>query len=225
MHDDAPMIPLNFKRIAPDAMGTAAQDLLERMTRRRSVRQFSDTPIEIETVRRCIDIAAQAPSGANKQPWTFVLVTDPALKAKIRAAAEAEERTFYGGRAPQDWLDDLRQFGTDPEKPFLERAPALIILFSQTQGSAGEKHYYVRESVGIACGMLLMSLHLSGLGTLTHTPSPMNFLHKILERPPNERAFLVIPVGYPEADCTVPDISRKSRSEYLIEKDHSSTSA
>ena len=157
------------------------------------------------------------PSGANKQPWTFALVTDPEVKRRIREAAEAEERSFYGGRAPEDWIDDLKPFGTDASKSYLESAPALIVVFSQSQGADGAKHYYVKESVGLAAGMLIAALHLSGLATLTHTPSPMKFLGEVLGRPDNERPFLLLPVGYPERGCQVPDITRKPLGEILVE--------
>jgi nitroreductase len=183
------------------------------------VRDFSDEPIPDDVVERCIETAAQAPSGANKQPWTFVLVTDPAIKSEIRAAAEAEERAFYAGRAPPRWLADLEPLGTDADKPFLEEAPVLIVVFAQRRGaSADERHYYVSESVGIACGFLLAALHDAGLAALTHTPSPMAFLAEILERPATERAYLLIPVGYPAAGCQVPRIERKSLAEVLIRR-------
>ncbi len=215
--DDLPTTPLDFERQPPEAMQARADGLLTALSRRRSVRHFSDAPIPLDVVRRCIRAAAQAPSGANKQPWTFALVTDPQIKAKIRTAAEQEERSFYGGRAPQSWLDDLAPLGTDAHKPFLELAPALVVVFAHRTGEDGGKNYYVNESVGIACGMLLASLHLCGLATLTHTPSPMGFLGRILDRPAYERAYLLIPVGYPADDCRVPDISRKPVDEVLVE--------
>jgi nitroreductase len=168
---------------------------------------------------KCIETAAQAPSGANKQPWTFVLVTDPATKKKIRLAAEEEERAHYGGRAPDSWLQDLEPLGTDEHKPFLETAPALIVVFAQRYGETrDEQHYYVNESVGIAVGFLLAALHHAGFAALTHTPSPMKFLAAILGRPENERPYLLIPVGYPEDGCEVPDIRRKELKEVLVEK-------
>ena len=186
--------------------------------RRRSVRRFSPEPIPLDVVRDCVRAAVSAPSGANKQPWTFVLVTDPEVKRRIREAAEAEERAFYGGRAPQRWLDELQPFGTGPDKPFLEVAPALIVVFAQKHGGGpDERHYYVQESVGLATGMLLAALHHAGLATLTHTPSPMGFLAKVLNRPERERPFLLIPVGYPARGCRVPDIARKPLSEVLVE--------
>ena len=165
----------------------------------------------------CIETAAQAPSGANKQPWTFVLVESAETKRAIREAAEAEERAFYGGRAPTKWLEDLAALGTNEHKPFLEEAPALIAIFAQKHGGTDdEKHYYVAESVGIATGLLLASLHHAGLATLTHTPSPMGFLGDLLGRPRHERAYLLVPVGYPSSDCTVPDIARKSLDDVLV---------
>jgi len=166
----------------------------------------------------CIETAGQAPSGANKQPWTFVLVTNPEVKRRIREGAEEEERAHYGGRASERWLADLEPLGTDEHKPFLETAPALIVVFARRHGPApGEQHYYVNESVGIAAGFLLAALHHAGFATLTHTPSPMKFLNTILSRPDYERAFLVIPVGYPAPDCRVPDIARKPLRDYLVE--------
>ena len=199
-------------------MRARADALTHEMRARRSVRHFSDAPIPLDVVRRCIELAAQAPSGANKQPWTFALVTDPETKARIREGAEAEERAFYGGRAPRRWLDDLTPLGTDADKPFLEDAPALVVVFAQSRGPENARHYYVRESVGIASGMLLMALHLCGLATLTHTPSPMGFLGTVLGRPATEKAYLLIPVGYPADGCRVPAIERKPLSEVLVER-------
>jgi iodotyrosine deiodinase len=215
---DPVLVPLGFERLDPDAMRERATAFLERMRTRRSVRQFSSEPVPLDVITSCIEAAAQAPSGANKQPWTFVLVTDAELKRRIREGAEEEERAFYGGRAPDRWLEDLAPLGTDASKPFLEDAPALVVVFAQRHGSDDERHYYVQESVGIACGLLLAALHHAGLGTLTHTPSPMGFLADILGRPKNERPYLLIPVGYPASDCTVPDIQRKALSEVLIER-------
>jgi nitroreductase len=214
------VIPLAFPRRSENEMRERAGALLDELRARRSVRFFSDAPIPLDVVKACIETAGQAPSGANKQPWTFVLVTDPALKKEIREGAEAEEREFYGGRAPARWLADLAPIGTTWEKPFLETAPALIVVFAQKHGAdADERHYYVAESVGIACGFLIAALHHAGLATLTHTPSPMQFLAKILSRPANERPYLLLPVGYPTADCVVPDITRKEPSEYLVVRD------
>ena len=209
-------VPLRFARLSPEEMRARARDLSSDLQRRRSVRAFSTEPVPLGVIERCIEAAASAPSGANKQPWTFVVVTDPALKHEIRLAAEEEERAFYGGRAPERWLEDLRPIGTDERKPFLESAPALIVVFAQRHGGEPEsRNYYVQESVGIACGFLLASLHRAGLATLTHTPSPMGFLREILGRPEHERAFLLVPVGLPEAGCTVPDLSRKPLEEVL----------
>jgi iodotyrosine deiodinase len=211
--------PLDFKRLEPEQMREASETFLETMRRRRSVRTFSGDSVPREVLLNCIEAAAQAPSGANKQPWTFVLVTDPELKHKIRESAEVEERAHYGGRAPEAWLADLAPLGTDANKPFLEIAPALIVVFAQKYGEQkDDQHYYVNESVGIATGFLLAALHHAGFVTLTHTPSPMKFLAEILERPENERAYILIPVGYPAEGCIVPDIDRKSLEEVLIEK-------
>ena len=213
------MRPLMFKRRSPEEMQARAASFRAEMTERRSVRFFSPEPIPPGVLEDCIATAAQAPSGANKQPWTFALVRDPTLKSRIRQAAEAEEREFYHRRAPQRWLDDLAPFGTNPDKPFLEIAPALIIVFAQKHGDDPEdRHYYVQESVGIACGFLLAALHHAGLATLTHTPSPMGFLQELLDRPSNERAFLLIPVGLPADDCEVPHIQRKALDEVMVQK-------
>jgi len=212
-----PRIPYAYQRPREaDVLGRATE-FCELMRTRRSVREFSKDPVPIEAIERCIEAAAQAPSGANKQPWTFCLVTDPAVKRDIRIAAEAEEKAFYHERAPRRWLDDLKAFGTDEHKPFLETAPALIVLFAQRHGQEiDERHYYVNESVGIAAGILLSALHGAGLAALTHTPSPMKFLSDVLRRPKNERAYLLIPVGYPARGVTVPDIERKRLDDVLI---------
>jgi nitroreductase len=211
-------VPLAFVRRPVVEMRDRASAWADEAERRRSVRHFSSEPVPLDVVRECVRAAASAPSGANKQPWTFVLVTDPDVKRRIRASAEAEERAFYGGRAPQRWLDDLGPFGTGPEKPFLEVAPALIVVFAQKHGERpDERHYYVQESVGLATGMLLAALHRAGLATLTHTPSPMRFLSEVLNRPERERPFLLIPVGYPAGGCRVPDIARKPLSDVLVE--------
>jgi iodotyrosine deiodinase len=214
----APMRALEFTRHSRPEMRRRADEFFEAIRRRRTVRHFSKDPIPLDVVRRCIEAAATAPSGANKQPWTFVLVTDAATKTRIREAAEQEERSFYSGRAGERWLQDLKVLGTDENKPFLEIAPALIVVFAQRHGKAAdERHYYVQESVGIACGFLLAALHHAGLATLTHTPSPMGFLSKILGRPDNERAYLLIPVGYPANRCVVPSITKKALSDVLVE--------
>ena len=186
------------------------------MIQRRTIRDFSDRPIPIEIIQNTIQTASSAPSGANKQPWHFVIVKDPVVKKDIRIAAEKEEKEFYEHRAPDYWLQDLNQFGTDWHKPFLEIAPYLIVVFKQSYdlGKRGKrKNYYVNESVGIASGFLLTALHNAGLATLTHTPSPMGFLEKILKRPENEKAVLLIPVGYPAENAKVPDLKKKSFQE------------
>lgn len=195
--------------------------LRRRMAERRTVRAFSPDPVDERLVLDAIAVAATAPSGAHQQPWTFVLVTDPDVRARIREAAETEERTSYGGRLGAEWLAALRPLGTDEHKPHLTDAPYLIVVFAQRyylDERTGEKHkhYYVDESVGIAVGMLLTALHLAGLAALTHTPSPMRFLREILGRPRNEKAFAVVPVGYPAEDATVPDLTRKPLDRVLF---------
>lgn len=191
----------------------------ELMDKRRSVREFSDKAVPIEVIKNIIKTASSAPSGAHKQPWTFCVVSSADIKKEIRKAAEKEEFTNYNGRMSEEWLEDLKVFGTDWHKPFLETAPYLIIVFKKAYDfdENGEKlkNYYVNESVGIACGFLIAAIHNAGLITLTHTPSPMNFLEKILERPKNERAFLLLPVGYPVDNAEVPDLKRKDLSEVM----------
>ncbi len=191
-----------------------AREFREHLQSRRTVRDFAPDPVPMEVIREALLAAGTAPNGANRQPWHFAVVTDPAVKGQIREAAEEEEREFYGGRAPDDWLEALAPLGTDAEKPFLETAPVLIAIFAQSWGTdaAGEriKNYYVTESVGIACGMLITALHTAGLATLTHTPSPMGFLNSILGRPENERAFLLLVVGHPAEGAEVPRITKKS---------------
>ncbi|MBX3390235.1 MAG: nitroreductase family protein [Phycisphaeraceae bacterium] len=199
----------------------AAREFYETMKLRRSVRMFSHKPVSDETIRWCIAAAGTAPSGANKQPWRFVAVSDPALKRKIREGAEAEEREFYERRATPEWLADLVPLGTDADKGFLEVAPWLIAVFKLMKTDADESGaqgqvYYVNESVGIACGMLLSAIHHAGLVALTHTPSPMRFLTEILGRPEYERPFLLIPVGYASDDCVVPAITRKRVEEIAV---------
>lgn len=212
--------PLEFNRLSPEQMRERAAQFLQTVSSRRSVRQYSPEPVPRDAILDCIRAAGQAPSGANKQPWTFVLVTNASLKQRIREAAEAEEREHYGGRASERWLADLEPLGTDADKPFLTIAPALIVVFAQRHGPRpDDQHYYVSESVGIAVGFLLAALHSAGFATLTHTPSPMKFLNEILARPQNERAYLLIPIGYPADGCRVPDIGRKSLHEYLVEMD------
>lgn len=212
-----PYKKINFSKISTDEMNLRSKSLLHQIQLRRSVRDFSSQNVPIEVIKNCIKTAASAPSGANKQPWHFSLVQDKKIKKEIRVAAENEEKQFYEHRASKEWLEDLNQFGTDWKKPFLETAPFLIIIFSQVfeKNADGEnrKNYYVNESVGIAAGFLLAALHNAGLATLTHTPSPMNFLAKILKRPDNERAYLLIPVGYPSKNAKVPIISKKPFSK------------
>ena len=180
---------------------------------RRTIREFSPQPVDRSVIEECIMAAGTAPSGAHKQPWHFAVVSDPAIKKAIRTAAEEEEEAFYGGRAPEEWLDALRPFGTDQHKPFLETAPYLIAIFARNYdlGTDGgrSKNYYVQESVGIATGMLITALHHAGLSTLTHTPSPMGFLNEVLERPANERAVILLVVGHASPDARVPDLTRK----------------
>lgn len=190
-----------------------ARSFRDVMRRRRTVRDFSGRGVPRELLEACLAAAATAPSGANRQPWHFVAVSDPETKRRIRHEAEAEERAFYEGRAPDEWLEALRPLGTGPEKPFLETAPWLVAIFAESYSidEAGEKvkNYYVQESVGIATGILITALHRAGLATLTHTPSPMGFLNGILERPDNERPFLLLVAGYPAADAEVPAIEKK----------------
>ncbi len=196
-----------------------SENYFEWLNKRRSVRHFSDKPVAIEVIENIIKSAATAPSGANKQPWTFCVVQNPDIKRKIRKAAEEEERKSYDVRMSDEWLNDLKYLGTDAEKSFLETAPYLIIVFKRPYelNDDGKKHqnYYVNESVGLACGFLISAIHNAGLVTLTHTPSPMRFLEQILERPSNERAFLLLPVGYEAEKVYVPDIGRKPLNRVL----------
>jgi iodotyrosine deiodinase len=211
-------IPLDFHRLPRAEQSARAQDFYDAMRTRRTVRDFSPDPVPFVLIETAIRTAATAPSGANRQPWHFVVVANPEIKRRICQAAEEEERAFYDHRAPDDWLEALAPLGTDWHKPFLEIAPYLIVVFREDYGvsknAAGEeqkeKNYYVMESVGIACGMLLASLHLAGLATLTHTPSPMGFLSQILHRPKNEKPYLLIPVGYPAEGAKVPNIEKKA---------------
>jgi len=216
MHSFIPHIPFQ-PGLRPEE---ASQQFYEVMQKRRSVRMFSDQHVSREVVENIIRAAGTAPSGANKQPWRFVAVNDPSIKREIRLAAEEEEREFYARRANPTWLADLAPLGTDEHKAFLEIAPWLIVVFKLMKDDAPGEHsdqvYYVNESVGIAVGMLLTAIHMSGLVALTHTPSPMKFLAGILQRPAHERPFLLIPIGYPSADCTVPDIQRKPIEEIMI---------
>ena len=185
-----------------------AQQFYREMQRRRSVRDFDTRPVPREVIEQCLLAAGTAPSGANQQPWFFSVITDPGHKRRVREAAEVEERAFYSGRAPQEWLDALAPLGTDPNKPFLEEAPVVIAIFAQKYGvhPDGEKfsHYYVPESVGIASGFLIAALHHAGLATLTHTPNPMSFLNKLCGRPSSEKPVILLVVGYPKPGCQVP---------------------
>ena len=196
-----------------------SKDFFNKMKTRRTIRDFSSKDIPVKVLENAIKSAGRAPSGANQQPWHFVLVSNEKIKKSIRNAAEEEEKAFYTKRAPKEWLNALKHIGTDANKPHLEKAPYLIIVFAErysvNKKSEKIKNYYVSESVGIATGFLITALHLSGLATLTHTPSPMKFLNKILNRPLNESAYLIIAVGYPENNTTVPVISKKKISEFL----------
>jgi nitroreductase len=196
----------------------ALAQLHDALRRRRSVRMFSERPVAEATIAWLVRCAHTAPSGANKQPWRFVCVRDAAVKARIRAGAEAEERAFYGGRANEQWLRDLAPLGTDADKPFLTTAPWLVVVFQLVHGDDGGQVYYLKESVGIACGLFLAAAQLAGLATLTHTPSPMSFLNEILGRPRHERPFLLIPVGHAAADCVVPAaaIARRPLDEVMV---------
>jgi iodotyrosine deiodinase len=218
------MEPLVFERQPADEQLRRVREFYEQMRRRRTVRHFSSESVPLEIIETAIRAAATAPSGANQQPWRFVVVSNPETKARIRAAAEAEEKDFYEHRAPKEWLEALAPLGTDWHKPFLETAPYLIVVFrldyelrrNEKDEEIKAKNYYAQESVGIAVGILLAALHLAGLATLTHTPSPMGFLGKVLGRPKNERASMIVPVGYPAPDAKVPRIRKKELCEVMI---------
>ncbi|MFI0795922.1 nitroreductase family protein [Micromonospora rubida] len=199
-------------------MNRTARAFADQMAARRSVRHFSAEPVPLDVVEEAVRAAATAPSGANLQPWRFVVVTDAERRRRLREAAEAEEAEFYTRRASADWLHAVAPMGTDWQKPFLETAPVVIVVFEVHQGPHTPKPYYVKESVGIAVGVLITALHLSGLATLTHTPSPMRFLNEICERPAEERACVVMPVGYPAEGVTVPDLARKPLSEVMVRR-------
>ena len=214
-------LPLPFERLPLDESRARVAALRDLLKKRRSVRDFAPDPVPLDLVDAAIEAAASAPSGANRQPWRFVVVGDPETKRRIREAAETEEREFYERRATPEWKADLAPLGTDWRKPFLERAPWLVVVFAldwepepwPDGGQARHKNYYVQESVGIAVGMLLAALHAAGLATLTHTPSPMGFLGRVLGRPRNERPYVLVPVGYPAPGARVPDIRKKALDE------------
>jgi len=213
--------PSKLPDYSSQEMELQSKTFLNSLLRRRTIRDFSDKPIEREVIENCIKTAGTAPSGANMQPWHFVLISDPKIKKQIRVAAEKEEKEFYEKRAPKEWLEALAPLGTDNIKPYLETAPYLIAIFMQRYGKLPDgrqvKHYYGLESVGIATGMLITAIHNAGLASLTHTPSPMGFLNEILDRPKNERPFLLLVVGHPAEDARVPDIKRKDISEIMTE--------
>lgn len=214
-------IPYEREIFSEEEMIRKARQFFDWADQRRTVRDFSDKPIPQQVIEDIIRTASTAPSGAHKQPWTFHVVTDPSLKKQIRVEAEKEEKESYENRMSDEWLEDLEPLGTDFNKPFLEIAPALIVVFRRPYeiiNGNKRQNYYVSESVGLACGFLLMAIHHAGLVALTHTPSPMNFLARILNRPENEKPFLLIPVGYPAANCKVPELRRKDLSE-IMKKD------
>lgn len=225
MTGNAPTRPLEFDLLEPQEQLRRSREFLQRMKSRRTVRDFSPRPVPFELIENAIRVAGSAPSGANQQPWSFVAISDPETKRRIRVAAEAEERISYEGRMSDEWLAALEPLGTTWRKPFLEVVPWIIVVFRQAFGlqadpETGEeqrfKHYYSEESLGIAVGMLLASLHLAGLATVTHTPSPMKFLADLLGRPANERAFVMIPVGYPAVDARVPLITKKALADIMV---------
>ena len=218
MTGPAKVVPLeDFVERTPEEMKARAREFYEEIRKRRTLRGFSSRPVPREVIEDCLRAAGTAPSGANLQPWHFEVVTDPATKGRIREAAEVEEREFYSGKAPQEWLDALAPLGTDENKGYLEVAPCLIAVFAQNylvrEDGRKVKNYYVTESVGIAVGFLIAALHHAGLATLTHTPSPMGFLSNVLDRPVNERAYLLLVVGYPAEGAQVPEITKKSLEE------------
>jgi len=218
--DPGRRVPFRSVRLDADEMDARANDFYAEMDARRSVRDFSSDPVPKRLIELAILTASTAPSGAHQQPWTFVAVGDPDTKHRIRIAAESEERRSYESRMSGEWLEALAPLGTDWRKPYLETAPWLVVLFEQVHGTfpdgSHRKHYYARESVGIAAGMFVTAIHRMGLATLTHTPSPMGFLTQILERPRNERPFVLFPVGYPAGEATVPDLRRKPLDEVAV---------
>ncbi len=221
MSREHPFIPYRPERLSEEEMRRRGLDFHAAMDRRRSVRDFSSDPVPRELIEIAIRTASTAPSGAHRQPWKFVAVGDPGLKREIRAAAEAEEYESYaGGRMPEEWLEALAPLGTGWEKPFLETAPWIVVVFEELYGlrpdGGKRKNYYPKESVGIACGLFIAALHQMGLATLTHTPSPMAFLSRLLGRPANEKPFILFPIGYPAPDAEVPDIRRKGLEEVAV---------
>jgi iodotyrosine deiodinase len=207
---------LDYQRLTLDEMQEKADNFLALMKKRRSVRDFSRETVPRDLIEKAISAASLAPSGANQQPWFFAVISNPEHKARLRVAAEIEEKAFYAGRAGDEWLTALDHLGTDWEKPFLTDAPYIVVLFGQKYGLEGDKkvkHYYVPESVGIAAGFFITALHNMGLATLTHTPSPMGFLNELCQRPPHEKPYILFPVGYPKEDCHVPVITKKGLDE------------
>jgi iodotyrosine deiodinase len=215
-------VPLEFERLSESEQTGRSRAFLDEVRRRRSVREFSRDSVLYELIENAVAAAGTAPSGAHQQPWTFVVVSDPDVKRQIREAAEEEERRSYESRMPDEWLEALRALGTDWRKPHIEDAPYVVVVFEQAFGLRPDglkvKHYYVKESVGIAVGFLLASVHRAGLAALTHTPSPMGFLREILERPVNERPYVLIPIGYPAEGCVVPDLEGKPLDEILVRR-------
>jgi iodotyrosine deiodinase len=223
MKDEPTFVPLTtYVEYPPDEMRRRARAFHEELARRRTVRAFSPRPVPRDVIDDCLRAAGTAPSGANLQPWHFVVVGDDETKARIREVAEVEERAFYSGRAPQEWLDALAPLGTDEHKEYLQTAPCLVAVFAESHAVLPDgrkvKNYYVTESVGIACGFLIAALHHAGLATLTHTPSPMGFLSKLLDRPANERPYLLLVVGYPADGVRVPDIGRKPLEQIVTHR-------
>ena len=217
-----PFIPHAITRYAADEMMSRGEAFFDLMDARRSVREFSAEPVDRRLIETAIRTASTAPSGAHRQPWTFVVTGDPKIKRRIRKAAEEEERANYeGGRIPDDWREALAPLGTDSDKSYLEIVPWIVVVFEQRYGFNADgsraKNYYVKESVGLACGLFVASLHTMGLATLTHTPSPMAFLARVLERPQHERPFCLFPIGFPADGCQVPDISRKGLSDVMVD--------
>ncbi len=216
--NDAQTPLIGYDYVSDEDMKTRGKATLDMLLTRRTIRDFSNKPVPREVIETAIKAAATAPNGANQQPWHFAAISNPDIKRRIREAAEEEERAFYGGRASDEWLDALAPLGTDASKPFLETAPWLIAIFAQKKGPSGEKHYYVTESVGIAMGMLITTLHSAGLATLTHTPAPMNFLRDICERPLTEKPLVLLVVGHPAEGATVPSHALEKKTFAQIAK-------